>query len=74
MRIELQRRRAGIALLRSRCARRRESQLSAPAEAEALLRSVVLRSASTCLLIVMALLWYISDGTKLHFGREAECP
>jgi hypothetical protein len=28
------------------------------------------RSASTCLLIVRALLWYISDGTKLQFGRE----
>jgi hypothetical protein len=32
----------------------------------------VLRSASTYLLIVMALLWYISDRAKLHFGREAQ--
>jgi hypothetical protein len=31
----------------------------------------VLCSASTYLLIVMALLWYLSDGTKLQFGREA---
>jgi hypothetical protein len=29
-------------------------------------------SASTYLLIVMALLWYVSDGTKLQFGREAQ--
>ena len=28
------------------------------------------RSASTCLLIVTALLWYVSDGTKLRLGRE----
>src|SRR6185437_7284536 len=31
---------------------------------------LVLRSASTCLLIALPLLWYISDETKLHFGRE----
>jgi hypothetical protein len=31
---------------------------------------LVLRSASTCLLIVLSLLWYISDETKLQFGRE----
>ena len=31
---------------------------------------LVLRSASTCLLIVLPLSWYISDGTKLQFRRE----
>jgi hypothetical protein len=30
---------------------------------------LVLRSASTCLLIAMPLLWYISDETKVQFGR-----
>jgi hypothetical protein len=33
---------------------------------------LVLRSASTYLLIVMGLLWYLSDGTKLQFGWEAQ--
>jgi hypothetical protein len=32
---------------------------------------LVLCSASTYLLIVMAFLWYITDGAKLQFGREA---
>jgi hypothetical protein len=34
---------------------------------------LVLRSASTCLLIAMPLLWYISDETKVQFGRGS-CP
>jgi hypothetical protein len=31
---------------------------------------LVLRSASTCLLIVLSWVWYISDETKLQFGQE----
>jgi hypothetical protein len=35
---------------------------------------LVLRSASTCLLIALPLSWYISDETKVQFGREGLIP
>ena len=51
--------------------RRRGWRKSAPCMR---LAGLVLRSASTCLLIALPLLCYISDGIKLQFGREGLMP